>query len=562
MVIVSPTVVLIGLESVGKTALFRNLTGQASGDEANFRGSTVTVHSADLLGDGRLIDTPGIRVRDDSQTSQLALQTLSHADVVVLTVRGTHARQELETLLRLLSKSLVGRRLALAITFADRASHALQQAVAGQRLGGVPAVLVNARAMTASQFQQVVQAIREATPLDTPSLGGSDLPPELLLLSSVPVVEPQCTVFEHRYWGPWASLLTMLLLFGLPVYLAYLFAGWAQPTLDQVLLDPLLVAAQSLGDVAPLLFAVLAGDYGLLTLGTYSFLWAFPVVLLIGISVAVTEEIGLKDRISAALDPWLRYIGLNGRDLVPVLTGFGCNVVAVFQSRACSLCTRHACVSMIAFASACSYQIGASLSLFNSASSPWLFFPYLVLLFIVGAIHTRLWHGHLPDSAALPLAERAFLQPPSWEAVAWRVRAVVRQFLLQAMPIFLAICVIGALLEYIGVLSWLAQMATPALHLFGLPGEVAPGVIFSIVRKDGLLVLNQGQGTLLATLAPGQVLVLVYLASTLTACLVTLWTVRRELGARVVLRVAARQAITSLVSALILATALRLVSDW
>ena len=37
------TVVLAGLENVGKSALFRGLTGQATGDEASFRGSTVVV---------------------------------------------------------------------------------------------------------------------------------------------------------------------------------------------------------------------------------------------------------------------------------------------------------------------------------------------------------------------------------------------------------------------------------------------------------------------------------------------------------------------------------------
>jgi hypothetical protein len=35
------TVVLVGLESSGKSAIFRALTGRALGDESNFRGSTV-----------------------------------------------------------------------------------------------------------------------------------------------------------------------------------------------------------------------------------------------------------------------------------------------------------------------------------------------------------------------------------------------------------------------------------------------------------------------------------------------------------------------------------------
>ena len=38
---VAASVVLVGFESVGKSALFRGLTGHATGDEANFRGSTV-----------------------------------------------------------------------------------------------------------------------------------------------------------------------------------------------------------------------------------------------------------------------------------------------------------------------------------------------------------------------------------------------------------------------------------------------------------------------------------------------------------------------------------------
>lgn len=120
-------------------------------------------------------------------------------------------------------------------------------------------------------------------------------------------------------------------------------------------------------------------------------------------------------------------------------------------------------------------------------------------------------------------------------------------------PIFLIICALGALLAYLGVLEWIATLVSPVLTVFGLPGSVAPGVIFAIIRKDGLLVLNQGEGALLATLSTGQIVVLVYLASTLTACLVTLWTIGRELGVRHALTLAGRQAATALLSTLLLA---------
>ncbi len=547
---IEKNIVLIGLESVGKSALFRALTGEAAGDETNYRGSTVVVRAAELFDhSGQLVDTPGIRIKEDSESTRLALRQINQADTVVLVVRGTHAKAEIDTLFTEIKPDLGERKTALVITFEDRASPELQRLVADYRQKlGIPTALVNARSLNQAQRDGLLQAIHQAEPL----LSGQPIS----FLPDVPLVEPQRTLFERPWLGPWLSLATMALLFALPVYLAYIFADWLQPIADAGVITPLVEALAPIENFSPLLFALLVGDYGLITLGWYSFLWAFPVVLLIGVSVAVTEEMGLKDRITAALDPWLRRIGLNGRDLIPVLTGFGCNVVAVYESRGCSACTRKACISLIAFGSACSYQIGASLSIFNSAQKPWLFVPYLLTLFGVGAIYTRLWHKPLSSSAIIPLADRAFLQAPSWRGVGWRVKAVLKKFLVEAMPIFFLICGVGALLAYIGFLDQLAAWVSPVLALFGLPGETAPGVIFSIVRKDGLLILNQGEGALLATLTAGQTLVLVYLASTLTACLVTLWSIGRELGWRYAGLVAGRQGLTAIISAVVLATAL------
>ncbi|MGP0580092.1 nucleoside recognition domain-containing protein [Paenibacillus peoriae] len=292
-------------------------------------------------------------------------------------------------------------------------------------------------------------------------------------------------------------------------------------------------------------------------MGLYSLIWALPVVFLIGVSVAVTEESGLKDRITDSLDGWMRNIGLNGRDLIPVLSGFGCNVVAVFQSRTCSSCTRKACVSMISFGSACSYQIGASLSIFGSGGRPWLFFPYMIVLVLVGAIHTRLWNkNHLEKSSPVYI-NRTYVQKPSWHSVSWRVRSVMKQFLVQAMPIFISICVVATLLEQIGVIAVVTHALTPILKIFNLPGDAAGGIIFSILRKDGLLVLNQNHGSFVSELSGGQLFVLVYLASTLTACLVTLRAVHKELGTTFAAQLTSRQLLTSVGSAFLIACFIR-----
>lgn len=558
-----PSVVIAGLESAGKTALFRGITGGASGDEANFRGSTVVCRKCQVPDCGcEVVDTPGIRLEGDAQTTRAALAEMHKADVVLLVARGTHAVSEVETLLEELD--LQQRKAALAITFQDKAPQQIETLakIYRERLG-IPVVVVNARELNKPGRARVLEAISGAEIMNdrAPLGGGRDRGahraphPHVELLP----VQPQVTLFEHKRIGPWLAMLCLLGMFALPVYAAYGFANWAQPVVDDLAITPLKAWAESWPVLAQVM---LTGGYGVITLGWYSFLWAFPVVLLISVSVALAEETGVKDRVTAALDPWLRHISLSGRDLIPVLSGFGCNVVAVFQSRSCSACTRKSCVSLIAFGSACSYQIGASLSVFGAAGQPGLFLPYLAALVVVGALHTRLWHGALAKEGALPLHERAFLQPPSLRAVAWRVKAALGQFLKQAMPIFIGICLVAAVLEHFGCIAWISAGVAPVLGVFHLPGEAAPGILFSILRKDGLLTLNSGEGALMATMSAGQIFVLVWLASTFTACLVTLWTVRKEMGWHHAALLAGRQVVTSLVSAWVIAVLFVQANSW
>lgn len=535
-------VVLVGFESAGKSALFRGLTGRDTGEESNVRGSTVTVRRAELLEHQlELLDTPGIRMKDDSVTTMLTLNQLAAGDTVILVIRGTDVVQELPLLLGMLD--VTGKNAVLVLTFADKCGPGLSAQVNYYRKGlGISVLPLNTREMDGNAQDLICRAIVAARSMKRH--------PELASPPESSVIEPQTTMFEHTVWGRFVALAALILLFAAPVYVAYLFSGWIQPLADAWILEPL--HRMTAGLWSPLQ-AIMLGDYGMISLGLYSFIWAFPVVFLIGFSVAATEESGLKDRITDSLDGWMRKIGMNGKDLIPVLSGFGCNVVAVFQSRTCSSCTRKACVSLISFGSACSYQIGASLSIFSSGGKPWLFFPYMLVLVLAGAIHTRLWNRNRLDDT-LPLhANRTFLQKPSWRSISWRVRSVMKQFLVQAMPIFIGICVVATLLEQTGVLSALTGALTPTLAIFHLPGDAAGGILFSILRKDGLLVLNQDQGSFVEDLSGGQLFILVYLASTLTACLVTMWTIRKELGAVFAMQLAGKQLVTSLGSAFVLA---------
>ncbi|WP_336774284.1 nucleoside recognition domain-containing protein [Paenibacillus sp. MMO-58] len=533
-------VLLIGFESSGKSALFRGLTGHETGEESNFRGSTVMTRKGMWASSSfELVDVPGIRMKDDSETTREAINAIYDADIVALVVRATHVKVELPLLLE--EVNLTNKKVFLILTFADKTRIGLSELASYyEDWLGIPVSVVNARSLQDLDKTKLQQAAASAKAIRRKAMR---------LLPMHPVIQPQTTVLEHPLWGRPFSLIGVVLLFALPVLLAYLLSAWLQPVIDRNVIEPVKAL---LANSPPPLQTLLIGDYGIVTLGWYSFLWAFPVVIFLGISTALTEESGIKDRITDSLDGWMRKVGLNGRDLLPILTGFGCNVVAVFQSRACSACTRKSCVTMITFGSACSYQIGASLSIFSSAGYPLLFLPYIFALGIVGVIHNRIWNRKSTLQPSEYYLSKTFLQKPQWRAVSWRVHTVVKQFILQAMPIFLLICFIATVLQMAGWMNGLSKLAAPAMQWLHFPEEAASAIIFSILRKDGLLVLNHSEGALLDAMSAGQLFVLVYLASTLTACLVTLWTVRKEFGFTFAFSLAGKQMVTSMVSSIII----------
>ncbi|WP_307892075.1 nucleoside recognition domain-containing protein [Bacillus swezeyi] len=541
---------LIGLESVGKTTLFSSITDQQVGEETNVKGSTAFVTEREIksLPGWMIVDTPGIRL-DDSVAQRAVKREIEKADHTIAVLRGTHFSEELQTILGLIPPDC--QHVYFIVTFKDKMTPKMRLKLSDQiNRYDLPVLPIDSRKMTESKRERLFAFLRKDAsfhPLKRKQI-------ECLKLESAP---PQNMWLDHRIWGPFLSLPVLCVLFMLPVMLAFHVSEWAQQYADEWLIEPLKEAAVSWPSW---LEAILAGSYGLFSLGIYSFVWAFPVVLFMSIANAAADDSGLKDRIVDSLDPFMRKIGMNGQDLVPLLTGFGCNVVAVQQTRACSMCTRRPCISMISFGSACSYQIGASLSIFHAAGQEWLFIPYLLTLAAVGAVHNRFWYPVEQKWSAYFKSRKSFLQRPSWKGTVFRVKTVLRQFIFQAMPIFFVICLAATILHELGVLRFFTMLASPVLKAFGAPEEAAPGLVFSMIRKDGILLFNEGGGALLHALSGGTLFLLVYLASTFSSCMVTVWTIANELGIKAAAGLIGKQMLTAAVSALVLLCMFKLLS--
>jgi Fe2+ transport system protein B len=530
-------VVVVGKESVGKSELVAGLSGTTP-TTGNFRGTTVDVERYES-DEFVFVDTPGILLGTDTETTRTAISAVEETETVLLVVRATNIDDDLEDLLPLVQ----GKVGAIAVTFWDKVENPTEARTELNALAddlGVPLAPVDARnvsrvatdgggtAVDGTDHKQLVNALRDA----------DEFPGRVHRQTGIHL-DPPDTFIEHPLLGPFVSIALLLLPAAAAVHFANAAAAELSPRVG-TLLEPVV---QWANDLPGPLAAVLGGDYGLLSMGPFLFVWAGPTILIFAVFMAVYKKSGLVTRITASLHPHLRRAGLTGRDLVRVVMGFGCNVPAVTSTRGCSDCTRRTTVSAIGFGSACSYQFPATLAVFAAVEMPWLVLPYLGILTTTTLVYARLIAPERARTASLATENRAFLQWPTWQSVWREARTVIRSFFLKALPVFAGIVLVASLLDYFGVLNVMGEVLSPVMGLFNLPGETALVVVMGSIRKDGLLLLqSDGLSATLSAMTPVQVLTAVYLAGVLLPCLVTAITVAKELSPRYAGRMLLRQA--------------------
>ncbi|HDN3488026.1 TPA: ferrous iron transporter B [Staphylococcus aureus] len=342
-------------------------------------------------------------------------------------------------------------------------------------------------------------------------------------IASEHVIE-QLTLFQHerrqlrpKISATFLAWLLIFLMFALPIGIAYQFSDWFQNQYVSAWIEYLTQTTLLNHDI---LQHILFGDYGVLSLGTYSLVWALPVVILISLSTAIIDQTGFKSWMIWAIEPSMLRIGLQGNDIVPLLEGFGCNAAAISQAaHQCHTCTKTQCMSLISFGSSCSYQIGATLSIFSVAGKSWLFMLYLILVLLGGILHNRIWLKKNDQQLSVPLPHDRQLHVPNIRQMLLQMWQNIQMFIVQALPI---------------------------LSLLGISSELSPGILFSMIRKDGMLLFNLHQGALLQGMTATQLLLLVFFSSTFTACSVTMTMLLKHLGGQSALKLIGKQMVTSL----------------
>jgi len=83
----------------------------------------------------------------------------------------------------------------------------------------------------------------------------------------------------------------------------------------------------------PVLYDLLFGEYGVLN-GIGAVLSFTPLIFFLYFALSILEDSGYMARAAFVVDRAMRKLGLTGRTMISMILGFGCNVPAVYSTRA------------------------------------------------------------------------------------------------------------------------------------------------------------------------------------------------------------------------------------
>ncbi len=280
---------------------------------------------------------------------------------------------------------------------------------------------------------------------------------------------------------------------------------------------------------------------GLITVGfTYAVAIVLPIVAFFFLLFGILEDSGYLPRIAILTDRTLKRIGLNGKAVLPLILGLGCDTMATMTTRILETRKeRTIAILLLALAVPCSAQIGIITGVMARVS------PLSLILFVAIVLSQLLLVGYaaaklLPGKASDFLLEVPPIRTPLIGNVWMKTSSRIRWFLIEAVPLFLLGTFILFIAEKMGLIPVLTRWGEPVVTgVLGLPAETTTGFLLGFLRRDfGAVAILQGftDGN---TIDVKQVLVAVVVITLFVPCLANFFVMVREKGMKTAAAMAA-----------------------
>jgi ferrous iron transport protein B len=355
-------------------------------------------------------------------------------------------------------------------------------------------------------------------------------------------------------WTDRMEVLTTHPIWGLPIlagvlYAAYLFVGklgagilvdLLEDRLFGGVISPAAVAAAKRWIPWEFVRDLLVGRYGIVTMAlAYALALLLPIVTTFFIAFGVLEDSGYLPRLAVMVNRLFRKMGLNGKAVLPMVLGLGCDTMATLTTRILETPKeRLIVILLLALGVPCSAQLTVVLAMLGGlglwATIVWAAVVGGVLV-IVGRLASRVLPGRGSDF----ILELPPLRRPRLGNIVVKTLARVEWYLKEAVPLFVVGTLLLFLADRLRLLGFVETLTRPIVSgWLGLPGATAEAFVVGFLRRDfgaaGLFQLARA-----GALDPIQIVVSMVTITLFIPCIANFFMMVKERGWKTAAAIAA-----------------------
>ncbi|MCW3084555.1 MAG: iron transporter FeoB [Bacteroidetes bacterium] len=252
-------------------------------------------------------------------------------------------------------------------------------------------------------------------------------------------------ILTHRVWGYVIFLTILFFIFQTIFFLAAYPMDWIEALF--VTLSDWATHALPQGELTNLLVnGILAGLSGVVVF--------VPQIALLFTFIAILEDTGYMARVSFIMDKMMRKFGLNGRSVIPLISGVACAVPAIMSARTISNWKERMITIMVTPLMSCSarlpvYTLLISLVVPHDKNNGFFNYQGLILMALyligfmaaIGAALVMKWILKAREKSYF-IMELPVYRTPQWRTVGLTIVDKVKMFLVDAGKIIVAVSII------------------------------------------------------------------------------------------------------------------------
>ncbi|MBM2828511.1 MAG: small GTP-binding protein [Actinobacteria bacterium] len=284
----------------------------------------------------------------------------------------------------------------------------------------------------------------------------------------------------------------------------------------------------------PLARDFLVGPYGMISMAlSYAIAIVLPIVGTFFLGFGILEDSGYLPRLAVMVDRVFKRIGCNGKAVLPMILGLGCDTMATLTTRILETRKERIIVTLLlALGIPCSAQLGVILGMLGkvgaAATTAWLVILIGVIL-AVGYLASKVIPGESSDF----ILEIPPIRMPLLGNLVVKTMARIEWYLREAVPLFILGTFLLFVADRFGWLLLLQKAAEPiVVGVLDLPPKTAEAFLIGFLRRDygAAGLFDMARAGLLTNL---QVLVSLVTITLFIPCLANFLVIVKEHGYKV-----------------------------